>query len=298
MTLGTGRSLAYRAAAFGVKLPGQALRNLVQPFRRRPVIGDAPVVVAVTSHGSRLRSVWHTIESIAAGVERPRRLVLWVDDADERDRALRSRPLRRLLDRGLEIRVGEPCGPHGKWWPHVRSSATHALPLVTADDDVRYDREWLRSLVQAHAARPDVVHCHRAHRMRLADGGAELAPYMSWSPCLDTEPSSSAFITGVSGVLHPPAFLEALHRDGDAFMATTPRQDDVWLTARAIAHGYPIAQVAASPRSYPELAGGQRIALSKSNGTGGGTDRQLAATFTPDVLRVIAADLSGRCNAR
>lgn len=272
----------------------QGLARVGQPFRRRPVTGDAPVVVSITSHGARLRMLHHTIESIAAGTVRPARLLVWVDDADERARALRSRPLRRLVRRGLELHIGEPCGPHGKWWPYVRSIRAHRLPLVTADDDVRYDRVWLQQLVEANRRRPTLIHCHRAHRMRLAPGPA-LAPYMSWPPCEDERPSHAWFVTGVSGVVYPPSFLDAVREDGDGFRACAPRADDVWLTARAIAHGVRVAQVGAVPRLYSPVVGGQTTALSRGNGTDGGNDRQIAATFTEDHLRLIASDGAASC---
>lgn len=291
MTLAPRRRFLVRATSSVPTAMMQAVRRIAQPYRRRPVTGDAPVVVSITSHGARLRMVHHTIESIARGTVRPVRLIVWVDDEQELARARRSRPLRRLLRRGLELRVGEPCGPHGKWWPYVRSVETHRLPLVTADDDVRYDRVWLEQLVEAHRRRPGLIHCHRAHEMRIAAGRVpRLAPYMTWTPCTDPRPSHAWFVTGVSGVVYPPAFLDALRNDGDGFRTSAPRADDVWLTARAIAHRVRVAQIGAEPRMYSAVIGGQRTALSRRNGTDGGNDGQIAATFRADDLRLIAED--------
>jgi hypothetical protein len=286
MTLAPRRSFVRRATVAALVSVAQLCRATGYAVRTRPVTGSAPVVVSLTSHGRRLRSVSLAIESIVSGSVRPQRLVLWVDDEADRELALRSRPLRRLIARGLELRVGEPVGPHGKWWPYVQSEAHHTLPLVTADDDIRYGRAWLRALLDAHTANPDTIHCHRAHRI-VATADATLAPYMTWPPCRSTIPSHASFLTGVSGVLYPPALLDALRDDGDGFRQTAPHADDVWLTARAIAHGVRVAQVGATPRVWQTIVGGQRSALSRSNGTDGGNDAQIAATLTPDLLRVV-----------
>ena len=286
MTLAPRKSFVRRATAASLAAVPQLCRAATHVTRKRSVTGTAPVVVSLTSHGARLRSVSMAIESIASGTVRPRRLVLWVDDEADRERALRSRALRRLVARGLELRVGEPVGPHGKWWPYVQSEEHHALPLVTADDDIWYGRDWLRQLVQAHTAEPDAIHCHRAHRM-VVGADSTLGPYMTWPPCQSTKPSHASFLTGVSGVLYPPAFLDALRADGAGFRATSPRNDDVWLTARAIAHGVRVAQVEATPRVWQTIVGGQRSALNRSNGTDGGNDAQIAATLTPELLRVV-----------
>lgn len=291
MTLAPRKSFARRAAVAALVSVAQICRAASYVVRRRPVVGNAPVVVSLTSYGARLRLVSLTIESIVSGTVRPQRLVLWVDDEADLARAMRSRPLRRLIERGLEVRVGEPAGPHGKWWPYVQSEARHALPLVTADDDVRYGREWLRTLVDAYAAAPDTIHCHRAHRIVLATASTP-APYMTWPPCRSTRPSHASFLTGVSGVLYPPAFLDALRSDGAGFRTAAPNADDVWLTARAIANGVRVAQVEAMPRLWPTIVGGQRSALSRSNGTDGGNDAQIAATLTPDLVRILRDESS------
>lgn len=199
-----------------------------------PIIGDGDANVSLTSYGKRIATVWKTIETIGGGTVKPRRIILWLDDAAAL--ADPPAPLKRLRARGLEIRSCRDYGPHKKYFPYV----CEVFPdepertLVTADDDVFYPPNWLEELLAAH--RPDGVTAFRA-RVR-SDG-----PYRSWPNCTTTEPSERVFATGVSGVAYPPILLDALRDRGDKFTEVCPFADDFWLHFAAVATGVPIRQV-------------------------------------------------------
>ena len=203
---------------------------------REPITGDGAVNVSLTSYGKRINAVWLAIESIGIGSLRPHRVVLWLDD----DEAVTNPPdpLRRLQDRGLEIRRCTDYGPHKKYFPYVTELMSGApdVPLATADDDVLYPVSWLSELMAAH--RDDQVTAYRT-RIRTDD------PYRKW-PLYDstkTESGERLFATGVSGVMYPRAVLEALRDRGDEFMQSCPRADDFWLHYAAEAAGVPVRQV-------------------------------------------------------
>jgi hypothetical protein len=269
-------------------------RGLLAPLQqanatsRAPVVGDAPVAVSLTSYGMRLDSVHLTVESIAAGRVRPRRLMLWLDDP-----AAHAAPpdtLRRLMDRGLELRLCDWMGPHAKYFGHVRDDVPDGggtQPLVTADDDMLYGPDWLDTLLAAHAARPAEVHAWRARVMRLAADGSP-APYRDWPLCASADASPWHFATGVAGVIYPPRLLGALRAAGDGFRAVCPRADDVWLHAQALRAGVPVRQVQAQARSWPCIPGTEAVGLMHGNIAGAGNDAQIRATYTPDDLRRLA----------
>ncbi|MET0954975.1 MAG: hypothetical protein ABWY68_03430, partial [Cryobacterium sp.] len=131
-------------------------------YGRRPVTGTGRAVVNLTSYGHRIDTVFYTIESIARGALRPRRVILWLDDAD----VVADPPpaLRRLMKRGLEVLWCADYGPHKKQYAYASTMASAELPLVAADDDVLYPRLWLADLLAAYARHPEDVHGHRAHR--------------------------------------------------------------------------------------------------------------------------------------
>ncbi|SFS14042.1 hypothetical protein SAMN04487783_1755 [Agrococcus baldri] len=259
------------------------LHNLVS---RRDVRGTGDAVVVMTTVAPRIHLVWAAIESIARGSERPRRLVLWLDDP-----SLATLPssLQRLERRGLEVRHVEPgLGVHTKWFPQVDGGAPHRSAIVTSDDDQLYPRAWLADLLGAAARHPGAVIAHRAHRIEVE--GSAPKPYVEWRPVAHTRPSFAGFGTSVSGQLLPVQLLEALRERGRAFLELTPTADDVWLHATAVRAGIRTAQVREVAANYPFVPGTQTTGLYWHNVFGEGNDRQISAALGASEIERIAAD--------
>ena len=274
------------------ELRRRSLRGIKRPLRRRwmqrlmqrnlhgrePLLSADGPVVSLTTYEPRWPKVHYTIESIGCGRLRPSRLVLWIAPSvlqlgmpDE---------LRRLTARGLEIRTCEDVGPHTKYYPQVNEGAA-LRDLVTADDDQLYPRDWLESLAAAAARRPAFIHAHRADVMSFAADGSFL-PYLEWPGCRSTAPSPLHFLTGVGGVLYPRAMQDALRHAGDGFRACCPRADDIWLNAVAWRAGIQVCQTRVFSPLLFELPGTRAHGLARDNDQGGGNDRQLQLTYTPD----------------
>ena len=259
--------LAQRAA---IRLRLAFLR-LSNRLSRRPVVGTGAVVVNLTSFGHRIDLVFYALETIASGRIRPRRLILWLDDA-----ATLAHPpaaLRRLQRRGLEICSCPDFGPHKKQYPYALSGPT--LPLVAADDDVLYPRRWLAELLEAAARHPLDVIGQRAHTITF--DGDRVAPYARWVAARGTAASFRTLCTGVSGIYYPLGLLDALLAEGDAFLRVAPRADDLWVYSVAVRHGIRARQVGARQAEYPAIPGSQRGTLYRQNVTEGGNDEQFAA---------------------
>jgi hypothetical protein len=254
---------------------------------RRSVLGSGPTV-SLTTYGSRVQSVYLTIESIAAGSQLPSRLILWLDD----ETAYRNLPasLKRLQDRGLDVLLSVNYGPHTKYYPYLESMSGFAAPLATADDDMIYPRSWLAGLMRSYASNPKVVSCYRAHVMKFS--GDKLAPYVTWGRCRSGQPSYRNFGTGVSGVLYPPEFLGLLKAKGKAFQQVCPKADDLWLHVNAIRAGYRIKQVHPWQMTYPMLPDTQEMGLNVSNVHAAQNDAQIQSTYTSDDLELIRSERS------
>ncbi|WP_460511805.1 hypothetical protein [Frigoribacterium salinisoli] len=217
------------------------------------------------------------MESIGHGTVKPRRVLLWLDE----DQFSLPRPsvLRRLERRGLEVCLAADLGPHKKWFGVVDGRNEHDdLPLVTADDDVFYARDWLRALVDAHVREPHSVMAHRVRRLRF--DGTDLAPYSTWRMAPSGSRSFANFSTGVGGALYPPAVLAALAKGGLAFLTCAPRADDVWLHATSLRAGVPTRHVLGRGTAMiVPVRGAGGGGLLDSNVGGGGNDDQIRATY-------------------
>lgn len=250
-----------------------------------PVTGSSPTIVSLTTFGRRLGTVHLAIESIGAGIERPSRLVLWIQDESE----YLNRPdsIRRLESRGLEVRLTRSLRSHTKYFPALPIAQQTGLKLVTADDDVLYPKNWLHDLVEAFTDTPRAIVCHMSHLIRLEQDGT-IAPYTSWDRNWSNTPSNRAFSVGASGALLPPVMISALRRAGDRFLSIAPTADDVWLNGIATATQVPTRQVSTIPIHFAGVKTADP-GLAEENVRGGGNDAQIRDTYSASSLSFIRA---------
>lgn len=267
-------------------LPVVVLNTALNICSRSRITGDGECVVSLTTYSSRTRYVFLTIESIAKGTVKPRRLILWIDDPSLMTSLPRT--LRRLAKRGLEIRGTSNYGPHKKYYSYVCSESAFVLPLVTADDDILYPPYWLEGLLSSYEAFPTDISCYRAHRMSITH--ERIDPYRVWKSCNATEPSYKNFSTGASGALYPPEMLVALKSQGTEFMEIAPRADDVWLHATAVRHGFRTRQIREASLEFPVIPGTQGLALSRQNVVRDGNDVQIQRAYDARTINVLSAD--------
>jgi hypothetical protein len=260
--------------------------SLVNRFGRRPVTESDGPVVSLTTFGKRSEKVYYAIESIGRGTVRPSRLILWIDD----EALLRNLPatIRRLQQRGLEVKRCKNYGPHKKYYPYVESREEFDTPLVTADDDILYPRYWLKKLVEANREYSENVNCYWAHVIDVDEAG--IRPYAKYKSCSSTRPSFRNLALGGMGAIYPPSFLLVLKRAGTAFESCCPKGDDLWLHVQALRSGYRVRQIL--PRlpylSFQGVPGSQRTALSYENVTyGDGNDRQMKTTYTDSDIQLL-----------
>lgn len=261
------------------------LRLRARNLTAAALLGTAPVAVSLTSYGARLAHVALTIESIAAGDVRPRRLILWVSDDDfsPADHPM----LARQVSRGLEILRTADLGPHKKSFPYCLAYADHGLPLVSADDDILYPSGWLSTLVESHVRFPHDFVGLRAHGVRTTSHG-QVAPYAQWEPIQGSSTGPRTFLTSGAGAVFPQSMMRALRDSGDEFLQTCPKADDVWNYVTALRNGITLRKVSSSLSAY-SLPGSQREALHHDNVTAGGNDDQLARTLrAEDLVRILS----------
>lgn len=249
-----------------------------------PITDPKGPVVSLTTYGARSRKVYLVIESIATGTLLPSRIILWLDD----EKLFKNLPvsIRRLVQRGLEVKLCANYGPHTKYYPYVAAESAFDVALVTADDDHIYPENWLGGLVAAFQEMPNVVNCYRCYVISLA--GNSIGSYRLWGKSDTTRPSFRHLALGVCGVLYPPAFLKVLKNAGTAFKNCCPTADDLWLHVQALRAGYKVRQIRSRAGFPLSIPGTEGIGLWKVN-IYGGNDRQIATTYTADDVRKLLA---------
>ncbi|MFP7364813.1 glycosyltransferase [Corynebacterium callunae] len=259
-----------------------ALRN---KFSRGKIPQEGPVIISLTTHGKRINQVHFTIESIARGYHRVP-IVLWLDKPDYESEWPAT--LKRLVERGLQVKCSDGFyGPHTKYWNQFRLVQGTDVRVATVDDDMIYPEWFLQRLLFIGDLRNDAVVAYRAHRIELRDG--KMLPYIKWTAADTSEASFLHFATGVSGVLYPQTFIDYVVAQGDVFLESCKRADDVWLHVMALRSGHPIRQVYAQPRHFAVVPTTQVGALVVGNTLMGGNDEQIAKVYTAeDVAKLVA----------
>jgi hypothetical protein len=252
------------------------------------VVGDADVLVSLTTYGTRIDSVAFAIESVAAGRMKPKRMVLWLDRAERGPELPAS--LKRLRQRGLEILWTENYRSHKKYWPSLALALDAGTPIVTADDDILYPRSWLQGLCTSHTVEPHAVTCYRASVISTSQGRIE--PYARWPRCRSTKPSLTHFATSGAGALYPLPMLTALEAQGTAFLDRAATADDIWLHWVGLQAGIPTRQLSERARLPPFIPGTQGETLARVNIEEGGNDRWIRSLYSSqDIERLERARL-------
>ena len=296
---------AHRLVECAIHFPRRATREcaalvyliacfIINRFARYRVTQPNAPVVSLTTHEKRINKVYYAIESIALGEVLPSRLILWIDD----EALLNDLPpsIRRLQERGLEVKSCKNYGPHTKYYPFVDSERGFADPLVTADDDILYPRYWLKNLAKANLEAPDMICCYWAVVVSFDD--VQSGPLPRFPPCLSTDGSFLHMAQGVMGVIYPQQFLRMLQGSGTAFESCCPKQDDYWLHVQALRAGYRVRQIVRTLPyySFQSIPRTQDSGLCKENVDKNQREWQFRATYTPaDIQRLKECSNHPKC---
>jgi len=227
---------------------------------RNPEGEVVPVIVSLTTIPSRLNIVNLVIRNILSQKKIPRKIVLSINESLKNSI---PKSLKNLESVFFEIHFSPLDAPHLKL-----VNALELFPdevIVTSDDDVLYNHEWLSALYESHLKYPDKIIAHRIRRI-LYDNNQDPLPYKKWRFITGNESEAYDLLPiGNQGVLYPPGSLSELVTDSKLFLELTPRADDLWFKAMADLKGtgcrLPDRHIG---KSYP-IIGSQSVSLKKDN---------------------------------
>jgi len=231
------------------------------------------LIISLTTFPGRIGTVHRTIERLLQQSLKPYCVMLWLarEQFPEGEAGLPAELLEQTT-RGLQIRWCHDIRSYKKLIPTLREFPD-AL-VMPVDDDILYPRDLLERLYRAHLENPNLLHCHRAHRITFERDGS-LTPYGDWvrevksrwvAPSFNNFCSSGGGTLYHLGVLHPDVMDETL------FWTLSPRSDEVWFWAMAVANGVKINVIPDGHRRVNVMRGTQGETMFLQNIYGGQKD--------------------------
>jgi hypothetical protein len=209
---------------------------------------SSALITSLTSYGTRVQTVHHTILSLLCQSVRPQKIILWLAE-DEFTLAVLPKTLLNLQQYGLKIAFCKDIRSYKKLIPTLKVYPNENI--VTVDDDVIYPFDHLKKLLTAHKKFPKAVICHRAHRM-VKGKHDNIVDYLKWQfDVAERLPAKDIFPVGIGGVLYPAGCFDEEVLNDDAFMRLAPAADDLWFKMMAIKKGT-LAKVVDEPILYAD----------------------------------------------
>lgn len=168
--------------------------------------------------------------------------------------------------------------------------------LVTADDDVYYNPQWLEKLYDSYINNKRSIHCHRIHRIILDETQKPLS-YLQWEFFSNQMNESFLnFLTGVGGVLYPPHSLHPNVLKHELFQRLAPHADDIWFWAMAVLNHTKIKVIENGYNNPITISETQNIGLWQTINIKGGNDYQLnnVLNYFYEIKEILKNEINNR----
>ena len=193
---------------------------------------NSDIIISLTSFPERIDEVPYTIYSLLNQSLKPSKVVLWlaIDEFPNKEKDLPEKLL-NLKNNGLSIGWCNNLKSFKKLIPSLKEYPSNII--VTADDDIFYRKDWLKSLYDAYLNNPNSIICSRGRKIKFKN--KTLDKYENWELCKTQEDASYLnLMTGIGGVLYPPNSLNNNVFDYDLACEICPDADDLWFWAMAV----------------------------------------------------------------
>jgi len=206
-------------------------------------IRNPKIIVSLTSFPKRIQNVYYVIYSLMEQTLKPDKIILYLAEEQFKNKENNlPQNLLNFIQYGLEI----------KWCSRDIKSYKKLIPIlndypndiiITVDDDIFYQKNWLELLYKSYLKNPNCISCHSAHRIKL-NSDNDIESYNKWEKrVINYKASYMNFLTGCGGVLYPPHSLYKDVLNEELFMKLAPTADDIWFWAMAVLNMTKIAIV-------------------------------------------------------
>lgn len=243
------------------EIPVSFIKSLQLSLQRQKIerLKGIPCIVSLTSIESRLPTLSLVIKSLLYQSCLPSKIILWVNHELE---SMMPKNLLALENDIFEIRYRYKKSSHRKLVFPLQEFADEIT--VTCDDDVMYDKNWLKSLYESHLKYPSDVIAQECREISLEKG--KLLPYVDW-PYNENENITlpSLLPIGYGGVLYPAGAMHADTIREDLYMQLAPKADDLWFKAMSLMNGVKVRRPLNPVKKPIPIIGAKGNSLAKSN---------------------------------
>jgi len=193
-------------------------------------------IISLTSYGSRIAELRYTLFSLINQSVRPSQIIV---NIALNDKHLVTDDLLSLETYGVIFKYCEDIRSFKKLIPVMEEYRDKCI--ITVDDDMYYDADFLKSLWEKHIQKPNMIVAHNIYEITFTDN--KLNTYSLWPHSIITKKISyKNFFVGCGGVLYPPNSLYKDYNCKQLFQQLTPIADDIWFYFMAYMNGTKITQ--------------------------------------------------------
>ena len=237
------------------------LRSIPLELLKSTTASTLPVTVTLTSIPSRLNIIDITIRSILNQPQKPQKILLW---------------LHQDLKGQIPKRLAELEGDVFQIFYQKELTCSHRkliyslqkypdTTLITCDDDLIYQPEWLESLYNDHLQHPNSIIANECRSISY-DTNGELLPYKQWKMDKSIGITDQKLLPiGYGGVLYPAHSLHIDVTDQELFLKLTPKADDLWFKMMSFLHGTEVRRPSKPSTKPIPIVGSQKVSLKKTN---------------------------------
>ena len=254
------------------KLGNRFLPSYLKRYSESPRVYPN-LLVSLTSYPARINDVWKVIECLKKQSVLPEKIILWLSYDQFKNRSCIPEEVLQQEDGLFEVRlVEEDIRSHKKYYYAFQQYPDWTT--ITCDDDVFYDTNMIKRLVETSKLFPGCVVANHSTEISFGITG-DVVSYAEWDNKEIPGLSRNRCQIGIGGVLYPPHSLDEMVMDKNAFMREAPYADDLWLNAMARLKHVPVIQ--ASKKFLPLPVVGNSESLSDINNGENKNDEQLAS---------------------
>jgi hypothetical protein len=177
----------------------------------------------------RQKSLKRTLKSLLIQNHYSFKIIIWISNDDYQ--AI-NKSLRKYCRYGITLRRANPnLGSFNKY--HHIALEEQTLPIVTADDDIIYPRNWLTTLETSARKYPDEIVGLRGIVVMKNDKKG-VSEYVSWKRAEVSSSHDLLVLNTGAGTFYPANTFGQESIQNNDFLRISPTGDDLWMFALAV----------------------------------------------------------------